>query len=191
MSSEVKKILEGKRILVLGYGKEGRSTASLLRNWFPQMEFAVADQKADAVKDITDTGITIIHGEDYMTACKDYDLVIKSPGIPFEVLSVHCDAAKITSQTDLFLRAYGKRVIGVTGTKGKSTVTSLIHHILVTAGRKALLAGNIGVPSLDLADEIEPGTLVVFEMSSHQLEHISIAPHIAVILNVFPEHLDH
>jgi len=191
MASEIVNILKGKKILVLGYGKEGRSTAGHLRKWFPDMHFAVADQSIDALKDIDDRNIGIISGADYLSSCGEYDLVIKSPGIPYEDLALHCRAAAITSQTDLFLRAFGNRVIGVTGTKGKSTTTTLIHHILKRAGKEVLLAGNIGIPPLDLEDKIGPEAIVVFEMSSHQLEHISVAPHIAVILNVFPEHLDH
>jgi len=191
MLSEIKYILEGKRILVLGYGREGKSTAGHLRRWFPEMHFSVADQHEDALKDLDDKNISSISGAGYLAACSGFDLIIKSPGIPYETVAAYCDAAAITSQTDLFLKAYGKRVIGVTGTKGKSTTTTLIHHILLSAGKDALLAGNIGIPSLDLAEKIGPDSIVVFEMSSHQLEHISIAPHIAVILNVFPEHLDY
>ena len=191
MLSEIKNILKGKSILVLGFGKEGKSTAGHLRRWFPDMHYTVADKDADALKGMDDGNVSTISGAGHLAACSDFDLIIKSPGIPFESVAVHCDAAAITSQTDLFLRAYGKRVIGVTGTKGKSTTTTLIHHILLSTGKDALLAGNIGIPSLDLAEKIGPDSIVVFEMSSHQLEHISIAPHIAVILNVFPEHLDH
>jgi len=191
MLSEIKDILQDKNILILGFGKEGRSTSELLRRWFPDMSFSITDLNKEAVQDVADENICVMHGEDYLKVCNDFDIVIKSPGIPYDQVAQHCDAAHITSQTDLFLRAYGKKVVGVTGTKGKSTTTSLIHHILVSAGRDALLAGNIGVPSLDLAEKIGLDTEVIFEMSSHQLEHISIAPHIAVILNVFPEHLDH
>ena len=97
---------------------------------------------------------------------------------------------KITSQTELFLECYSKQVIGVTGTKGKSTTSSLIHHILKTAGRDSLLVGNIGNPVFHFIDLITPATSIVFEISSHQLEYLKAAPHISVFLNLFQEHLD-
>ncbi|HNW73173.1 MAG TPA: UDP-N-acetylmuramoyl-L-alanine--D-glutamate ligase [Bacteroidales bacterium] len=97
---------------------------------------------------------------------------------------------QITSQTDLFLQAYGSQVIGVTGTKGKSTTAALICHILKTAGYDAILAGNIGNPVFHFAGAITPETIIVFELSSHQLEYLTRGPHIAVLLNLFQEHLD-
>lgn len=195
MVSDIRSMLEGKKVLILGYGREGQSTYRLLRSWFPTMPLCIADRDEDIGLSghelQSDEYATVVAGEQYLDRCGDYDLVIKSPGLPYALVSSKVDPARITSQTDLFMRAHASRVIGVTGTKGKSTVTSLIHHILASSGRNAVLAGNIGVPPLDAADSIDEDTLVVFEMSSHQLEHISIAPQTAVILNVFPEHLDH
>lgn len=195
MTPDIKSILEGKRILILGFGREGQSTYKTLRAWFPDGPLAIADREEGIVSQYpelsNDNNLVIQRGESYIRDCDKYDLVIKSPGIPYDFLDGKCDPDKVTSQTDLFLRAYGNRVIGVTGTKGKSTVVTLVHHILKQAGRKVILAGNIGVPPLDFANQIDADTEVVFEMSSHQLEHISVAPQTAVLLNVFPEHLDH
>jgi UDP-N-acetylmuramoylalanine--D-glutamate ligase len=96
----------------------------------------------------------------------------------------------ITSQTDLFLRRYASQVIGVTGTKGKSTTASLVSHILDNAGRDAVLLGNIGTPAFHFLERIGEGTRIVFELSSHQLEHIVRSPHVAILLNLYQEHLD-
>ncbi|MCK4568947.1 MAG: UDP-N-acetylmuramoyl-L-alanine--D-glutamate ligase [Bacteroidales bacterium] len=187
--------MPGKTILILGYGKEGQSTYSLLRSWFPDMFLTISDRNENLAEAHPalgqDENLGFLTGMGYLDSCEDFDLIIKSPGIPYELVTEKCDAGKITSQTDLFLKAYAEKVTGVTGTKGKSTTASLIHHILGKAGRKAILAGNIGIPPLDLAFKVDDDTEVIFEMSSHQLEHISQAPGIAVILNVFPEHLDH
>jgi UDP-N-acetylmuramoylalanine--D-glutamate ligase len=191
MASEIRKILKDKKILVVGFGKEGRSTCRLLRSWFPESIIGVADSDESALEGIDDDSLELYGGRDYLGHCDAHDLVIKSPGVPYEKVSARCDPSRITSQTDLFLHAFGAQVIGITGTKGKSTTASLIHHIFRTAGLDTVLAGNIGVPPLDLAEGISRDTVVVFEMSSHQLEHISIAPQISVILNIFPEHLDH
>ncbi|MDZ7774477.1 MAG: Mur ligase family protein [Bacteroidales bacterium] len=97
----------------------------------------------------------------------------------------------ITSQTDLFLQLYRKQIIGVTGTKGKSTTASLIYHIVRQQQSNALLTGNIGIAPLDTHTDIDDKTIIIQEMSAHQLEHIHVAPHIAVFLNLFEEHLDH
>lgn len=191
MPSKIKSILHDKKIMILGFGKEGQSTYNLLRKWFPKMHLSICDRNEDLDIDSLDDNVSLITGEAYLGSCQDFDLIIKSPGIPYELIAEKCHPSAITSQTDLFLRAYADRVIGVTGTKGKSTTTSLIHHIMKAAGLKAVLAGNIGVPPLDLAGHIDDDSEVIFEMSSHQLEHISLAPQIAVILNIFPEHLDH
>jgi len=191
MPSKIKSILQDKKILILGFGKEGRSTYKHLREWFPDMQLSISDRNEDVLKSPVDEKAILLCGENYLSSCSDFDMIIKSPGIPYEIVAETCEASRITSQTDLFLRAYADRVIGVTGTKGKSTTTSLIHHVMKAAGMNAVLAGNIGVPPLDLAGRIGDDSLVVFEMSSHQLEQISLAPQIAVILNIFPEHLDH
>jgi UDP-N-acetylmuramoylalanine--D-glutamate ligase len=120
-----------------------------------------------------------------------YDLVIKSPGIPGHKISKDIPSGKITSQTELFLKLFSAQTIGITGTKGKSTTSSLIFHILSTYFDDVVLVGNIGVPPFDLLDKINEKTKIVFEMSGHQLENISISPHYAVLLNIFQEHLDH
>lgn len=195
MSAEIKNILLDKKILILGFGKEGQSSYATIRSWFPQMPLTIADRDAELEQkhpEISNDKNTIFFaGEKYLEHCGSFDLVIKSPGIPYDLLKAKCEASKISSQTDLFLRAFSQNVIGVTGTKGKSTTCSLIYHIFEKAGRKAILAGNIGIPPLDMASSVEDDSDVVFEMSSHQLEHIQTAPQTAVLLNVFPEHLDH
>ena len=71
---------------------------------------------------------------------------------------------------------YKKQIIGITGTKGKSTTTTLLYHILKEAGKSCVLAGNIGIPAFDVAEEIGEDTIICFEMSSHQLEYMTVAP---------------
>ena len=168
---QLKALLAGRSILIAGYGREGRSTEALVRRLLPDAPVAIAD------------GNTRIASE---AAKGCYDLVVKSPGVPMRVLPEAC-RPRVTSLTDLFLQVYGDLTIGVTGTKGKSTTASLIHHLL----QGSLLAGNIGVPLFDIVDELHEGVTVVAELSCHQLEGIRRAPHIAVLLNLFQEHLDH
>ena len=120
-----------------------------------------------------------------------YDLIIKSPGIPESVLPALNDNSLITSQTNLFLTAFSKQTIGITGTKGKSTTSSLIYHILKKYTNDCVLVGNIGKPPFDYIESLTGETVIVYEMSAHQLVDVKVSPHIAIILNVFEEHLDH
>jgi UDP-N-acetylmuramoylalanine--D-glutamate ligase len=201
-----------KSIVLLGFGREGQSTYAVLRKVFPDMQLTIADLNEGVCENPLlkhDDQLHFITGPDYLGKLTGYDVIFRSPGIPVwkiirevtlpdniqesinnqsNVLSILRE--KITSQTELFLEFYSKQVIGVTGTKGKSTTSSLIHHIFKTAGRDVLLAGNIGNPVFHFTDIINPGTTIVFEMSSHQLEFLKLAPHVAVLLNLFQEHLD-
>ena len=120
----------------------------------------------------------------------EINIIIKSPGIVFAHQS-HEIISKTTSQTDLFLREYASRTVGITGTKGKSTTTTLIHHIMCESGVDAVLAGNVGIPALDAARKMKNDSICVFEMSCHQLEFQRIPPHVAVVVNLFEDHLDH
>ena len=91
----------------------------------------------------------------------------------------------------MFLRFCKNTIIGVTGTKGKSTTTSLIHHILKTASKNTLLVGNIGIACFDAIEQIQEDTIIVFEISCHQLEFVTASPKIAILLNLYEEHFDH
>ena len=164
---QLRDLLVGKRILIAGYGREGKSAERLIQRLVPDADYTVADGNEQIATEVA----------------MGYELIIKSPGVPMRVMGgVEC-----SSLTDLFLQVYGDLTIGVTGTKGKSTTASLIHHLLPGS----ILAGNIGIPLFDILDELHEGCLVVAELSCHQLENIHRAPHISLLLNLFQEHLDH
>lgn len=184
--------IKDKKIIILGFGKEGISTYNFIRKYFPKMPLTVAD-RSDALKtdDLNDKHLKVVKGEKYDQNLNDYDLIFKTPGISFNKVNYWIDTERITSQTNLFLEAFHKQVVGVTGTKGKSTTSSLIYHLLKSAGRDTILAGNIGVPFFDIIDKITPETIVVAELSAHQLEFITRSPDYAVLLNIYQEHLDH
>ncbi len=187
-------LLESRTLLILGFGKEGRSTYAFVRTHFPGLGVAVSDQDEGIRAEFPDSdpAVTVsLHlGPDYLDALDQYSLVIKSPGVALPERWNAPAGQVITSQTDLVLEAYRDRIIGITGTKGKSTTTSLVQHILRTAGVDSILVGNIGRPPFDYLSQAGPVDRIVFEMSSHQLEHTSLAPAISVLLNLFPEHLD-
>ncbi len=189
-------LIIGKDILILGFGKEGRSTYNFLRKHFPVQIFTIADKDPYLLEKLSfakDKNVRFILGDKYLNYLNDYDLIIKTPGISVLDFKEPLPAKeKITSQTDIFLRMYSKQVVGITGTKGKSTTTSLIYHILKKHNHgNVLLVGNMGFPPFDQLIDINDDTIIVFELSSHQLENITVAPHISVLLNLFQEHLDH
>lgn len=194
MNQLIKSLFENKSLALLGFGREGRSTYKLLRQVLPQKMLTIIDENAEIASDEllkNDQNLEFISGKDCMQAIDGFDVAIKSPGIPSNTLPKELKKVRLTSQTDIFLQCYGPQSIGITGTKGKSTTSSLVYHILKNAGVNTLLVGNIGIPPFDCINDIGHDTIVVLELSSHQLEYISHAPHIAVFLNLFQEHLDH
>lgn len=118
-------------------------------------------------------------------------MIVKAPGVSFVGMDTTEYAHKITSQLELFLEFFNAFTIGITGTKGKSTTSSLIYQMLQDQNRKSILLGNIGKPVFDFLEEFQTDTIVVLEMSSHQLEYMKKSPNIAILLNIFPDHLDH
>ena len=115
------KRLRGKRILILGFGREGKSSLAFIRKFMPHAEVGVADKNADAMKDVNNGAlkpVKIYSGDNYFDAVNDFDIVLKTPGISLKDRNV--DLSKITSQTDLFLEEFHNQIIGITGTKGKS-----------------------------------------------------------------------
>ena len=184
---KIKDFFAGKNVLILGFGREGRSTLSLLKRF--DCDITIADRN-DVSCPETD-GIAVIHGEDYLSCLPRFDVIMKAPGIAlFDSVSPDVKA-RVTGQTDLLLRYCPNRIVGITGTKGKSTTSSLIYHILSHCGKDARLIGNIGVPPLDCVNELTDDTMIVCEMSCHQLEYVQASPDIAIYLNLFEEHLDH
>ena len=181
-----KEEFEGKNILIYGYGIEGRSTYRLIRRLCPDQIITIADGgkgKETAEKETVHT--ICISDQDLDLSA--YDLVMKAPGI---VLKPGTDLSNISSQAQLFLKHYRQRTIGITGTKGKSTTTSVVAALLKEKYR-TVLVGNIGIACFDGIDEMEEGALAAFEISCHQLEYCPYSPHIGVYLNLFEEHLDH
>lgn len=161
--------LNNKAILIWGYGREGKSTEAFLRTHTSGCIIEIFEGKREDIDD------------------SRFDYIFKSPGIVMEE-----ENPKFTSQTELFLECFRDRVIGVTGTKGKSTTSSMLYYVLnACLPQRVILLGNIGLPCLDYFDEIDEDTIVVFEMSCHQLAHVGVSPHIAVFLNLFEEHLDY
>jgi len=167
------------KIAIFGYGVEGKSFHAFAKKYLPNTEIIIVD-KAYSSED-----------ENYLDGLREAELIIKSPGISLHNLGILYNDYNFTSITELFIKHFGSQIIGVTGTKGKSTLVTLIDSMLKNADKKSLLCGNIGLPPLEIMEQIEDDTFVVMELSSHQLHHINYSPHIAVLTNLFAEHLDY
>lgn len=195
MINNLIKYFEGKKVLILGFGREGQSTYKLIRKYLKEQILYIADKKQDFQKKYeileNDNNLVFISGEKYLENLQEYDIIMKTPGISFVGIETSKYFHKIKSQLELLLEFYNNFTIGITGTKGKSTTSSLIYTILKEQDKKSILLGNIGVPVFDYIDSIEEDTILVLEMSSHQLEYMELSPNIAIVLNIYQEHLDH
>jgi UDP-N-acetylmuramoyl-L-alanine---L-glutamate ligase len=181
--------LKSKKILIVGYGLEGKATKEFLLQKFPDAIIGIVDKK---------------DGDDYLAKQGEYDLAIKSPGVKSEEITI-----PYTTATNIFFGNVIGTVIGITGSKGKSTVSTLVYEILKAAEKKVHLVGNIGKPALaELTrhPELVSGSSLnempnqvrhdndhywVYELSSFMLSDIEYSPHISVITNLFPEHMDY
>jgi UDP-N-acetylmuramoyl-L-alanine---L-glutamate ligase len=183
--------LKNKGILILGFAREGQDTLRFLRKHFPNKVFGIADQK-EVLHNVPKTKVRLHLGKNYLEAIRQYDVIVRSPGIPLRIIApLLKKGQRLTSETDLFFSACQGTIVGITGTKGKSTTSSLIYAVLKKGGRKAKLVGNIGKPALGFLSKQTPEDIFVFELSSGQLEDMRQSPHVAVFLNLYPEHLNH
>lgn len=187
--------LENKRILILGFGREGESTYKLLRKYFPEKNLFIADKKMNLLDEkielMEDPFLEVSLGENYLNGIEEYDLIIKAPGISLKDVDLSNIENKITSQLELFFEFINVYTIGITGTKGKSTTSSLMYKVLIDQGKDAFLLGNIGEPIFDYIEVIKEESIVVLELSSHALEFVKKSPNIAILLDIYEEHLDH
>lgn len=168
---------KGKKLAILGYGVEGQASHNYLRDHGLKAE--VLDQSNDTA---------------YLQKLVNYDVIFRTPGIsPLkpEIVAAKRAGVVFTSQIEHFFDQCPGKIIGVTGTKGKGTTSTIIYEALKAEGLDVHLGGNIGVPAISFLDDLTPDSWVVLELSSFQLQTLSKSPHIAVVLNVTSEHLDY
>ncbi|MBQ6267235.1 MAG: UDP-N-acetylmuramoyl-L-alanine--D-glutamate ligase [Clostridia bacterium] len=173
-------------VLILGFGREGRATYDMIRRSLPDKHIGIADVRE---LQVPDPNVTLHCGKDYLDAVRDYRIVIKTPGVSLKDVSVP-EGVFVTCQTDLFLHFCACPCVGVTGTKGKTIVSTLIYDMLRAGGKHPCLIGSIGIPVFEAIDT-DAFDVAVIEMSCHQLEFTSASPHVAVLTNLYSEHLDH
>lgn len=185
--------LSGKTVCVLGYGREGKAMVEALEKFAPNCEITIADKDTTIEPENGKHWLQV--GEGWLKNLEKFDVIIKSPGIPpSSIPQLSTLNSQLTSSTQIFLDTIADRgatTIGVTGSKGKSTTSSLLYAILKAGKKDVILTGNIGEPSIAHLEDVKKGTIVVMEMSSYQLMDLTVSPHIAIITSFFPEHLDY
>ncbi|MFH1863982.1 MAG: UDP-N-acetylmuramoyl-L-alanine--D-glutamate ligase [bacterium] len=164
------------KVAILGYGLEGQDAEKYFKNLGE--DITILDKKFD---------------ENYLDNLNKFDVIVRSPGVyrylP-EIVRAEKEGVKITSAIKIFFDKCPAKVIGVTGTKGKGTTSTLIYEIVKKAGKDVYLAGNIGKPYLELLPKLKKDSYVILELSSFQLIDLTISPHIAVVLNITLDHMD-
>lgn len=194
----MKNLFKEKKVLVMGLGLNGGGVG--VAKFFCKQEADVlvtdlktAEQLKESLNKLKNLKIKYTLGKHEEADFMWPDLIIKNPDVPNS--SPYLEIARkknieIETDVSLFFKMYDAFIIGVTGTKGKSTTASLIYHILKTKFKKTFLAGNIGVSPLELLDKIQKDDKVVLELSSFELENLTQSPDIAVVTNIMPDHLN-
>ena len=189
--------LKGKKVLVVGLGKSGLAAALFLRRkgaLVTVSDVRSAEALAKDIPALLEEGIMVEAGGHGLLTFRRQDLIVVSPGVPLdtpELVQVKNFGLPVIGELELAARFLKGRVVAITGSNGKTTTTALLGEILTAAGLPTLVGGNIGVPVVGLIDESTPDTWSVLEVSSFQLEStVEFRPHIAVILNITPDHLD-
>ncbi len=184
-----------KKVAVVGLGLEGKDVVEFLLK--SEAEVTLFDQKKESDLDfsgIEKKKIKLVCGEGYLDdGFVGFDYIFRSPGvyrfIP-QIVEAEKKGVVVTSAIKLFFDLCKASVIGVTGTKGKGTTSTLIYEILKASGKDVYFGGNIGKPYLELLSKLSKKSLVVLELSSFQLIDLEKSPHIAVVLNITVDHLD-
>ncbi|MBA2237752.1 MAG: UDP-N-acetylmuramoyl-L-alanine--D-glutamate ligase [Lysobacter sp.] len=194
--------LEGRRVALWGWGREGRAAYRSIRAQLPGQPLTLFCT-APEVGDATGVGdpLLVVETEATGDALGEFDIVVKSPGIsPYgpEAMQAKAGGTQFVGGTTLWFAAHANadglvaRTVCVTGTKGKSTTTALLAHLLRAGGHRTALAGNIGLPLLELPEHPQPEFRAI-ELSSYQTGDVAASgarPEVAIALNLFPEHLD-
>jgi UDP-N-acetylmuramoylalanine--D-glutamate ligase len=189
--------LNGKRVLVVGLGKSGVASALFMKKQGARVTVSdtkSGDELRNEIPVLLDHGITVETGGHGDRTFQGQDLIVVSPGVPVDappLVQARSLGENVIGEIELAAQFLPGPIVAITGSNGKTTTTTLTGEIMTASGFPALVGGNIGTPAISLAERAKPGTVIVLEISSFQLETIqSFRPKVAVVLNVTPDHLD-
>jgi UDP-N-acetylmuramoylalanine--D-glutamate ligase len=196
VAEQARHMVGGQRALVIGLAREGVDLARFLTSHGASVtvtDLKPADQLSDALAQLDGAPITYRLGGHSSTDLDQIDVVYASPGVPPEHMLLRAArerGIRLSSLVELFFALCPAPIVGITGSAGKSTTTSLIGQIFEAAERHVFVGGNIGRPLLGRLEDMTPASWVVMELSSFQLEPLQVSPHVALVTNVTPNHLD-
>lgn len=182
--------------MVLGLARQGVAMARFLAHAGAQVtvsDLKTKSELADAVAALADLPVRLALGGHPMSLLRGTDFICVSGGVPLDIpllVEARRKGIPLVSDAQLFLERCPATVIGITGSAGKTTTTALVGEMCRAAGRRTWVGGNIGNPLLDDLEEMAPDDLVVMELSSFQLELVTVSPPVAAVLNITPNHLD-
>ena len=194
---EFERYARGKKVAIIGIGV---SNLPLLEYFYDlNARVTIFDSKesnqisVEAMQKIEKYGFEFIGGKDSLSRLKGFDIIFRSPScMPDrpELVEAVENGAVLTSEIEMVLKLAPCKVIGVTGTEGKTTTTTLINEIVKKSGRKTYLGGNMGKPIFTKIRNIKPENIIILELSSFQLSDMDISPDISIVTNIYPDHLN-
>ena len=192
---EFKKSVKGKKIAVIGIGISNRPLIKYLKESgavVTAYDKRTKEELGEVFKEMSALSVEMVLGDDYLDKLEG-EIIFKTPGLRFDnpaLLKAREQGSIVTSEMEVFFDVCPAKIIAVTGSDGKTTTTTLIYKILEKSGYKVWLGGNIGKPLLCDAENMTSSDIVILELSSFQLHTMRKSPHIAVITNITPNHLD-
>jgi UDP-N-acetylmuramoylalanine--D-glutamate ligase len=193
----VKTDWNGKHVTILGGARQGQAAARWLARHGAQVtvnDHRPVEAMADAQSALSGMHVTWLLGSHPVEVLDKTDIVCLSGGVPLNnpiVVEAARRGIQLTNDTQIFMENVPCKTVGITGSAGKTTTTALVGQMAITAfGKKAYIGGNIGDPLLNYIDQMKPDDLAILEISSFQLEQMTLSPNIAVVLNITPNHLD-
>lgn len=195
--SEFKNYINGKNTAVVGIGISNRPLIHFLLSLGAKV--SAFDKKTEgelgeeSVSELKQAGAKLVLGKDYLEKLSGYEVIFKTPSMRIdspEILRAKEEGTYITSEMEEFIKYCKAKIIGVTGSDGKTTTTTLIYNMLKEQGYKTWVGGNIGFPLFSKIEEIKEEDRVVLELSSFQLMTMKVSPEISIITNLSPNHLD-
>ncbi|WP_068672475.1 UDP-N-acetylmuramoyl-L-alanine--D-glutamate ligase [Oceanobacillus sp. Castelsardo] len=195
----MKKILDFpySTILVLGLAKSGTAVAKLLlkQNKHVRINDMKTEENDSILKELKSLGADVVVGSHPLSVLDEIEIVVKNPGIPYEnpiIVEARERNIPVITEVEIAYRLAGDSIIGITGSNGKTTTTTLITKMLEESERPVKVAGNIGVVACEVAEQLKSNETLVLELSSFQLQGIEkFKPNIAVLLNIFEAHIDY